>query len=410
LHISGKSYNTFNDFIFQGAYAVVFFDGTTTACEENIVSGGTIRGGHFRTYFYGRANNNTVRNATLRSRLIALTSNPIVPDSSHRTLVYAFDKFYLGETTERDCSVKVRDHDNSPFYKPTGNRVHNCTIFEGSQGANMGGDGGGDAFDFSFNTVSAHAAQAIYIQPQASGVGSPTNWQIHDNVMYNNGSYTAIRTNNIHYTMGTCYYYNNLSSQLDGWGTHIALYKGLEGGSSQNFASTIWFVHNTFHGGNQAIEWAGVDSGTGAPNYRFVNNVFTLETPANRVISGGQIEFDFEQVQARVGLWANNAHRGSFWFFAPPSFPGWNDGGNFYMSGPVWSTAQMQTDPTLPVGHAARNAGIDVSVPFTLRGTQWPALTQFPTGYYTGAAPDMGVVVVQASSPTFLRYGYYGPF
>jgi hypothetical protein len=183
----------------------------------------------------------------------------------------------------------------------------------------------------------------------------------------------------MNFSMGTSYFYNNGISDVDGYGTHVALYKG--GGAGQDFGGTIWFVHNSFNGGGTALEWAGADSTTGAPGYRFINNLYN----STRVISAGI-------ATSRIGAWSNNAHRGSFSVSSNPPGPAGYDGKNIILSAPIWNTSRIETGFVLPERHPARHAGIDVSHSFTIRDTNYSALAPFSSSYFSGPAPNMGAV------------------
>src|SRR5262249_25054313 len=61
----------------------------------------------------------------------------------------------------------------------------------------------------------------------------------------------------------------------------------------------------------------------------------------------------------------------------------------------IWSATE-EPDWVLPLESDARQAGIDLSVPYTINNVTYPALPGMELGYYTGSAPDMGAMIRDA--------------
>jgi hypothetical protein len=64
----------------------------------------------------------------------------------------------------------------------------------------------------------------------------------------------------------------------------------------------------------------------------------------------------------------------------------------------MWNDATVP-DFTLPSGSAARNAGIDVSRPFTIDGRSYMALPGITPGGFSGSRPDLGALQLQPGKP-----------
>jgi hypothetical protein len=178
--------------------------------------------------------------------------------------------------------------------------------------------------------------------------------------------------------------YNNKISDRDGDGEHLV--------TGDPPAFNIWFAHNSFSG--SLATWSTATSNPATMNQKWVNNIFSM-AGFNRLImenSYGRLEGDLAVVPA----WGYNAHHGSFSFANPPA---WYDEGNITLSSSIWPITTSEPDFVLPAGHPCRNTGINVSQPFTIRGTQYPALPGFPTGYFSGAAPHMGAWQEPAGGP-----------
>src|SRR5262249_2948949 len=73
----------------------------------------------------------------------------------------------------------------------------------------------------------------------------------------------------------------------------------------------------------------------------------------------------------------------------------WFQDYNQWGSDPPWNyTGEYASFPdlTLPASSSAREAGIDLSKPFSFNGIDYPPLPGMLPGYFAGNAPDIGAV------------------
>lgn len=141
----------------------------------------------------------------------------------------------------------------------------------------------------------------------------------------------------------------------------------------------IWIYHNTFVGscwGMTISSWA--QGNAAAIGTYFVNNVYspTPDRPLFGYVPGIFGVFDYN--------WAGGQH--------PSPLPAWFGAHNLLAEERQLWPDETLPDFRLPVDSDARNAGLNLSQPFLLDGTVYPALPGMYRGYFHGVAPDLGAV------------------
>jgi hypothetical protein len=381
LSLNGVSYYTFNNYVWQGGTPVVFVGG---GASYNIINGKKLLAGHYRYGEFGAAYYNKITNCELTSRLLGyltyVNNRANNYDRNVEFHQYTTDKFLWGASAERDASWVTWDY--AADQRPTGGEVSNCVIHDAPQAAHWAF--GGDGMRLLNNTIYNHG-QCFYLQGGASNWGHASNFQIHGNLI--RGGKYIIRSNNLHYLsgFGQCYFTANRINDTAnmGQGNYMAI-DGLDPGDP-NLALDIWFAHNTFSGHTTTMMYVGVP--TNPPGgAKYVNNIWI---PSNAYIFAAD-DWTVEGTPAMVPAWDYSAHYGSFTFSSNPPGPSWYGPNNIILSSPIWPWNMTESTFALPTGHPCRNSGIDVSKSFTIRGVQYGALPNFPTGYFGGAAPHMG--------------------
>ena len=180
------------------------------------------------------------------------------------------------------------------------------------------------------------------------------------------------------------YHYRNRFCQTGEWGIwHVFVHWPTEQMLPGTEHPDIFIYHNSIAGGPRAMQ----------PNRTFprgvmLNNVFSARWP-----------WWMRQSWAdRAGLFAAYDYN---WCGGEYIHGGKKRGGRPLWLGPhnilaegrqMWETKDAVPDFRLPADSDARQAGLDLSKPFTLSGRQFPALPGMKPGYFKGRAPDLGAV------------------
>ncbi len=142
----------------------------------------------------------------------------------------------------------------------------------------------------------------------------------------------------------------------------------------------ISFYHNTFVGGSRVVSLNPRLSGY--PEFQFLNNIILVNQP----ISAAGILYEHPKA---LGIFDYNWIGGDFL----DNKPGWFGNNNIIdRGGQLWSDTTVSTDFHLPEDHPAREAGIDLSQPFSISGKVYEPLPGMEPGYFSGEHPDLGAV------------------
>jgi hypothetical protein len=191
-----------------------------------------------------------------------------------------------------------------------------------------------------------------------------------------------------HDTNRLVYIYRNTSWLTNGVGEHIYFHYG--NGTPDTYFPTFWFYHNSFSGGKCWLDVSSYAAGSGGiTNCHFLNNIASDAQYLDGESFGG----------ANYGFWTNSAMVGNFDYnlVTPPyptypttNTPAWFGTNNIMANQLVWVNASNMSFQ-LPAGSAAINAAFDVTQPFTIGGTTYPALPV--TGEIrVGSAWDIGAM------------------
>jgi hypothetical protein len=305
-----------------------------------------------------------------------------------REWIYYCYKMYLSaSSTSSDEEDGIRANNVGP-----GITIHDNEIFDGTQAINVGGTS--DEVEIYNNTIYQFSSTGI------SNVRA-SNTKVHDNLMYDINIIHRLQyceyTDNGRHT----FFYNNRSYNPDGVGDHTYFHFGTSSSSPSEFAD-FWFYHNSFAGGRRVFVPSGyADENGGLQNTYFINNVFTGDSIYGNSI--GLYEGDSSMVEIFDYNWL-----GGFYPYNG-NLPAWSGPDNINAEGQtVWSHSSMP-DFKLPAGHVARNAGIDVSKNFSIRGKTYQPLPGMNPGYYTTVSPDLGIFNATPIIPQNLRIGSHIP-
>jgi len=193
------------------------------------------------------------------------------------------------------------------------------------------------------------------------------------------------------------YVYRNCFWLPTNVGDHIFTWSGQTGVTNEY--ATVWIYHNSFSGGGGVISDNGqAKLNGGLPGFHYLNNIMsgTLYVDPN---SWG------------IGMWTNSAMLGTFdyneiapltatWMSRNP-IAAWFGPHNIRNTVAEWPNAQGMSF-ALAAGSKAIDAALDVSQPFAVGGTNYPAL---PVDAQTrvGSAWDIGALEHTLQPPNGLR-------
>ena len=258
---------------------------------------------------------------------------------------------------------------------------------------------GNELYDVATDCIRLQGNDGVYIYNNNIHNVSNSALYIGDDVLdcqiYDNSFSTAglhFRFNNMQGSRIVTNIYRNKCFMPPGHGTHL-FFSWTGGPNATTAAHVIWVYHNSFAGGYSGFQFNRDDQVTYPENLYIVNNVFSVGGNVN----GTNVYWTFPSpIIPSLGSVDYN------WFgsFTPDSIPSVYDGlGNILDADinavPVWpevNTVDVQPPEFLlpESGHAAREAGVDISASFTLDDGVHSALSGFSPGYFPETKPNMG--------------------
>ncbi len=204
--------------------------------------------------------------------------------------------------------------------------------------------------------------------------------RFHDNLIYNCNK--NIRLHRLNQGDGyRVYIYRNRLFQPDGRGEHIYTHAHTEQqlkkmGITEYEDPEVTVYHNTFVGGPRFFSLT-TRLRNEASKFRFINNVISTRHPFRWIKNDTVLGvFDYNWVGGE------DTYEGAEWFGEH----------NVAATGQLIGTEGELPDFRLPPDSAARNAGIDLSQPFTIDGQTYEPLPGMEPGYFRGEQPDMGAI------------------
>jgi hypothetical protein len=256
----------------------------------------------------------------------------------------------------------------------SGNRIYQNHIYETLGGVRV------------FNTPDLYVYDNVIhnISSVCFFVENASNLQIHRNLLYECN--LAIRFGSIDENDSVAYVYNNrfYNPRFDDRGVGSSTYIHTANNPPLDSPSLLWYYHNSYSGGHQAFSVShSYREGGSLPGLRFVNNVIS----AQRVSSN-----------YHAAIIDNAEFLGAFdynWLGGGDFTPAWSGDNNKVHFGEYMWSAEPMPDFVLPADSDAREAGLDLSVPFQLDGESFDPLPGLEPGYYAGDAPDLGILQAQ---------------
>ena len=250
--------------------------------------------------------------------------------------------------------------------------IYNNTILDSYFGVSIGNS----------QQVRAHGNHIV----NASSVGfavqpGAMNTIIHDNEIRNVN--IPLRFQTMHATSPrSVYFYNNKMISRPRAGSATYFHAG-HCTTPINKDNEIWIYHNSYSGYGIGI-WSGctsLEGDSGLPKLNIINNVVSSMQLGVR-FSGDWVGAD------RVGWVDHN------WVLsdAPKTAPWWGNANIVARSRDHWMWGDADESFILPADSPARNAGLDLSRPFTLDGVSYDPLPGMEPGYFSGSAPHIGAV------------------
>jgi hypothetical protein len=216
----------------------------------------------------------------------------------------------------------------------------------------------------------------------------------------------SFRPSAIGYAGDTCrkvYFYNNRSYQDDGLGNHFLIHEAadydyyIQSGDANS--PEIWLYHNSFAGGSY---WAN-PAKYACDSMRLVNNIISSHYLMADVIALEMTD------SSLLRAFDYNFVGGGFRYYGGPAWAA-RDRHNLWPTDSVHGNVNHQvwplgSEPDWVVRDTspAYRVGLDLSHPFTLRGTTYGPLPGMTPGYFSGAKPDLGTV--QDTGYAGVQYG-----
>ena len=223
-------------------------------------------------------------------------------------------------------------------------------------------------------------------------VGTSTRLKVHDNIIVNLGDdgleptggetdaqwYDNIVSDaNIAYRHkvpdgnGTMYVYRNKFYSKKSTGIYWF------GGNT----TPAYFYHNTFATGTGTT--FGADNGIGLPNVKVINNIFSCNSIGFSASS--------TWLTLPMPIIENNYFGGD----RSTKLSWWGNNNKVVQNGQLWSLT-LEPDFEITSTSPARQMGLDLSQPWTIGSTTYPALPGMEPGYYEGTLPDAGAFQYEA--------------
>jgi len=378
FEINGKSYVTISNFKIQGhRVGVSVSSDSATLAQNNIIENNTITVLGDRIYISTNAHGTIIRNNTLQwatghtTTMGAWEVNCDSTTKSAASLNYLWTKWFFGNQLLENASSAIRIDAWNPD-SITGTDISGNTLQDGVVGFTTEGYPGSPVTKFHGNTIRNFAAQGFF-------PGGQHSVEFYDNIIanVNNGIRGNIWANSG--GTGSLWIYRNKfwSPQGTGLGGIYLDNCCLSAGTQRN----IFIYHNSISGFFNAMRFSDFQTSS-CVNCLVLNNVFN--STHSLLISDTP---NFCETDEKVDVYDYNFHipneNSSCLWYGP---------NNKNSSTPVWSLGSEPSNWSLPGGHVARNAGINIANPFTADGTNYSPLPGFSPGYFSGAAPNMGAV------------------
>jgi hypothetical protein len=410
INADGASYVSFRDFEIQGAYVSVriwnahdttFIDnhfmhglyrliisGTPAA---NMVYNTVIRGNKMELNLYGYNNTGAYYNGT---------SDGSAPyDLGLKEYFYTFFKYVVGQNNTADIDIWCGYAGaNNVIEENEFSNGAEAIFVHSSKDVEIRGNYFHDLSDDGI--LSSSAEQALY-PDQEIGVS------IHDNTFFNCAR--GIRFGSIDVAgadkINNHFIYRNTFFNPSRLGTHLQmhyLYPSCPpdnpdcAPASQASSLHLYVYHNSFGSSFATTIWGGYPHARGGiPNAQFINNVFSNNLWLKWVGNSAELgpwKTDPSMIKVFSHNWMGDVGQG----IGQEAWGGpaaWMDETNIMHQGvEIWSATE-EPDWLLPLKSDARQAGIDLSVPYTINNVTYPPLPGMEVGYYTGSAPDMGAMI-----------------
>ncbi|MBW2523564.1 MAG: right-handed parallel beta-helix repeat-containing protein, partial [Deltaproteobacteria bacterium] len=372
LRVDDAGFVTVRNFLIRGAARGVEIAGS--GAVGNVIEHNHLMHGQWRVQLRdGAADNEVRRNIMQMSGLSDYAPGAWGGGSTYEHAVkehiYNTFKHEVGAGTwspEDDGGVFIAE-------AGSGNRIHGNDVFDTLVAINVRATSDVEIFD---NEL--HAISSVGMLP---GTGGEHDLRIHDNLIYDGN--ILVRFHHWEEWDRSVYFYRNRLYNPPGVGSHMYFHFSQEQSTPSDY-TVLWFYHNSLAGGSRAISVSGwsYDNG-GLQKTRFVNNALS----APRLYGGGGQSF-YED-SSMVDLFDFNWLGGAFSYGAVPA---WSGSHNIEAEGErLWDDAAMP-DFLVDQSSPAREAGIDLSQPFTIEAETYAALPGMTPGYFTGTAPDLGAL------------------
>jgi len=356
--ISDKSFIILKGFWIRAARNAVLLSGSRTT--NNIIEENYLTNGNTRIYLYGGASGNHIRSNELKMNR-SDTFRPGAGNDSYAGWItfhlYYENKFLVGRTAEDDHNIRVWNgaNDNLIYANHIYDAITGISLWDVTSGTKI-----------AFNEIHGHSAQGFELHPDGSA-------EIYGNLIYDNKY--AMRLFNMQDGDRLMYIYGNRFYNLPGVADHI--YFDATPNSPGDSYHQIFFYHNSIAGGRNAFLMAGANRGYGMNRTYIMNNIVSSPFAYNSESTLGETRdiklFDYN--------WLGGQFVGIRGWFGPNNILDWNRR--------QWNDATMP-DFLLPPDSNCRNAGMDLSRPFTVGGVTFEPLPGMTPGYFSGSRPDIG--------------------
>ncbi len=372
-----KDYITLKNLKIRGASYPVWVDGGSHCVVESCV----VRDGYQRIGF-NNGSHNAVRDCDISLGRYGATfcewSNAdadSVPDSSAYSVVqYCISKWMDGDI---GCVQLINETDDE---------ISGTDMHDGHCGVVLRP---ADRTTIFGNSISYTSAAAIEQQ-----------WCItHDSTTIYDNDFThcaiSYRPSQIGEPGDTCrrtYFFNNRSYQKDGLGNGMVFHEVedydyyIQNGDANS--PEIWLYHNSFAGGSY---WANPVK-YACDSMRMVNNIFGSHYMVADVIATEMESTNIFRAFDYNFIGGGFRYYGKLAWAAEDTMNQWpTDSVHGDVNHQVWPLG-AEPDWIVPHASSAYQAGLDLSHPFSLRGTTYGPLPGMAPGYFTGARPNLGAV------------------
>ncbi|MEI7935619.1 MAG: right-handed parallel beta-helix repeat-containing protein [Verrucomicrobiota bacterium] len=386
VYMYGYSYVTWSNFKFQGAYSGLYMKGSGShhnVIQSNYFAGGTqpltiwigphdniIQGNEVFGNYYGWTNMGAHKSADT-NRLNVIRKN-----------VYEIGKYIMGQASSSDYGIFLYNpgDNNTVCY----NYCHNG-MGEGISIQNTAVKTPALNTEIYNNTITHHSSCGM-----ALGQGQ-INTRVHHNVLIDNASNIRIipmdyvgETNRLVYVYRNLFWLPSTPTRAD---DQVYIYYSNQSGPICDNIN-YWFFYNSFSGGYYGINPSGWAVGRGGcPGIRLLNNDFC------------DVTYPFGFHTGVYNGWFTTNMIGLCDYNLTPTLspaPDWYGTNNIQSATPEWTNVEGMTFASSS-GSKAIDAAIDVTVPFTINGTSYPALPSGPE-QKVGPAWDIGAYEFESST------------